>query len=102
MAVEDFEALTLVGAWLALSDAELGVETVLRNLFLHGVAVHTSAMLQTEQSASEWMFSHLKAPLMFATGTLAQSYLNFARNSAHRHFVAPGIFGRNSGHQLKF
>ena len=39
------------------------------------------------------------------TTTLAKGYaydLNFARNSAHRHFVDAQIFGRNSGHQLKF
>ncbi len=29
-------------------------------------------MLQTEQAAAEWMFSHEKAKLIFATGTLAQ------------------------------
>jgi hypothetical protein len=68
----ELEAFTLVTAWLALSDAELGVETILHDLFRRGVTVHTSAMLQTEQSASEWMFSHQKALLMFATGTLAQ------------------------------
>jgi hypothetical protein len=62
----------LVAAWLDISKAELGVETELRPLLRRGVAVHTSAMLQTEQAASEWMFKHQKAKLMFATPTLAQ------------------------------
>lgn len=62
----------LVEAWLTIAEAELGVQTVLRDLFRRGVAVHTSAMLQPEQAASEWMFASQKAPLMFATGTLAE------------------------------
>jgi hypothetical protein len=66
----DFEAL--VEAWLVLSDAELGLETILRDLLRRGIAVHTSSMLQTERAASEWMFSRRRAEIMFATGTLAQ------------------------------
>lgn len=62
----------LVEAWLSVSDAELGVQTPLRDLLHNGIAVHSSAMLQPEQAASEWMFSHRRAHLMFATGTLAQ------------------------------
>ena len=62
----------LVEAWLRIADAELGVETALRDLLRRGIAVHTSAMLQPEQAASEWMFAERKALLMFATGTLAQ------------------------------
>lgn len=62
----------LIEAWLTLADAELGQPTVLRKLLAKGVAVHTSAMLQVEQAASEWMFSQKHAGLMFATGTLAQ------------------------------
>lgn len=62
----------LVEAWLVISRIELGVETELRTLLRQGVAVHTSAMLQTEQAASEWMFKEHKAKLMFATPTLAQ------------------------------
>jgi len=62
----------IVEAWLAISDAELGRTTILRNLLRRGIAVHSSAMLQTEQAASEWMFLNKKAPLMIATGTLAQ------------------------------
>lgn len=62
----------LVEAQLAVADAELGVETALRGLLRKGVCVHTGAMLQVEQAASEWMFAEGKAKLMFATGTLAQ------------------------------
>lgn len=62
----------IVDAWLSISDAELGETTILRNLLRRGIAVHSSAMLQTEQAASEWMFLNKKAPLMIATGTLAQ------------------------------
>jgi hypothetical protein len=63
---------TLVEAWLAIGDSELGVETELRSLLHRGIAVHTSAMLQVEQAAAERMFQHGLARLMFATGTLAQ------------------------------
>lgn len=62
----------LVEAQLAVADVELGVETALRGLLRKGVSVHTSAMLQVEQAASEWMFAEGRAKLMFATGTLAQ------------------------------
>ncbi|MCG9969916.1 DEAD/DEAH box helicase [Pelotomaculum terephthalicicum JT] len=62
----------IVDAWLSIADAELGVNTLLRELLRRGIAVHTSSMLQPEQAASEWMFSNGKALLMFATGTLAQ------------------------------
>ena len=69
-ATESFPSL--VEAWLKIADAELGVETTLRDLLRRGIAVHTSAMLQPEQAASELMFAKRKALLMFATGTLAQ------------------------------
>lgn len=62
----------IVESWLALADAELGVETELRSLLYQGIAVHTSAMLQVEQAAAEWMFTKGFAKLMFATATLAQ------------------------------
>ncbi len=62
----------IVEAQLAIADAELGVSTVLRDLLRKGVAVHTSAMLQVEQAASERMYAEGGAKLMFATGTLAQ------------------------------
>ena len=62
----------VVEAWLAIADAELGVETELRSLLRRGVAVHTSAMLQVEQAAAVHMFQRGLAKVMFATGTLAQ------------------------------
>ena len=62
----------VIEAWLGISDAELGVPTALRPLLNKGVAVHNSAMLQTEQAAAEWMFQQCRASLMFATPTLAQ------------------------------
>ena len=62
----------IVEAWLAIADAELGVNTELRSLLRRGIAVHTSAMLQVEQAAAEYMFQEGLAKLMFATGTLAQ------------------------------
>jgi hypothetical protein len=62
----------VVEAWLGISDAELGVPTALRALLNKGVAAHTSAMLQTEQAAAEWMFQHCHTSLMFARPTLAQ------------------------------
>lgn len=72
-AIKDNDKLPhIVKAWLGIADAELGVETVLRELLCKGIAVHSSAMLQCEQAAAEWMFSKRKSILMFATGTLAQ------------------------------
>jgi hypothetical protein len=62
----------LVRSQLSIADEELGVPTCLRELLGRGVAVHTSAMLQVEQAASEWMFARGNAKLMVATGTLAQ------------------------------
>jgi hypothetical protein len=61
-----------VESMLVLAEAELGVQTELRALLNRGVAVHTSAMLPMERQASETMFISGAAPLMFATGTLAQ------------------------------
>ncbi|KYP79596.1 DEAD/DEAH box helicase [Ferroacidibacillus organovorans] len=68
--VEEFEPV--VQAWLNIADAELGVPTVLWDLFGKGIAVHSSAMLQVEQATSERMFVNQRSKLMFATGTLAQ------------------------------
>jgi hypothetical protein len=62
----------VVDAWLAISRAELGVETALERLLQRGLAVHTSAMLQTEQAAAEWTFKEGQVRLMLATPTLAQ------------------------------
>jgi hypothetical protein len=69
---QDEQFPQLIEAWLSISDAELGIETILRHLLRKGIAVHSSAMLHTEQAASEWMFRQRQASLMFATGTLAQ------------------------------
>lgn len=62
----------LVEAWLSIAEYELGADSALRDLLHRGISVHTSALLPTEQAASEWMFLHKKAILMFATPTLAQ------------------------------
>jgi hypothetical protein len=62
----------IVNAWLGISEMELGGVSVLGALLRRGISVHTSAMLQTEQAASEWMFGKQYAKLMFATPTLAQ------------------------------
>ena len=64
--------MPLIEALLSIADDELGIETVFRKLLRHGVTVHTSALLDVEQAASEWMFINRKTNLMFATGTLAQ------------------------------
>lgn len=61
-----------IEALLQLADAELGLPTILRALLRRGVAVHSSALLPSEHAASERMFIQGKAPLMFATATLAQ------------------------------
>lgn len=62
----------IVTSLLALADAELGLPSVLWELFSRGITVHTSSMLQVEQTASEYVFSKGLSKLMFATGTLAQ------------------------------
>lgn len=62
----------IVESWLQIADAELGVQTALRELFGRGVSVHTSAMLPVEQAAATRMFTDGNASVMFATGTLAQ------------------------------
>ena len=67
-----FEVPEIVEAWLDLADEELGVETIFRELFARGIAVHTSALLTSEHAASEAMFLNGLCPLMFATVTLAQ------------------------------
>lgn len=70
----------VVEAWLQLARAELGVESALQELFRRGIAVHTAALLQVEQAASEYMFTRRLTPLIFATGTLAQG-LNLPSNA---------------------
>ncbi|MGN7894240.1 DEAD/DEAH box helicase [Bacillus sp. 22475] len=72
-AVGNLEELPeLVKCFLTIANKELGLDTVLWDYLSRGIAVHSSAMLQVEQAASEYMFSNGKARLMFATGTLAQ------------------------------
>ena len=70
----------VVEAWLQLAADEFGVSSALGELFRRGIAVHTAALLQVEQAASEYMFARRHAPLMFATGTLAQG-LNLPSNA---------------------
>ncbi|MBZ0116546.1 MAG: DEAD/DEAH box helicase [Sandaracinaceae bacterium] len=70
----------VVEAWLRLAQAEFGVESALRDLYRRGIAVHTAALLQVEQAASEYMFTRRHTPLIFATGTLAQG-LNLPSNA---------------------
>jgi hypothetical protein len=61
-----------LGWYLDLADYELGSKSALRELLEKGVAVHTSAMLQTERRASELAYDRGFARVVFATGTLAQ------------------------------
>jgi hypothetical protein len=79
-AIADGSYPEVVKAWLHLAKEELGVESALGDLFRRGIAVHTAALLQVEQAASEYMFTHRHAPLIFATGTLAQG-LNLPSNA---------------------
>ncbi|MFW6114392.1 MAG: DEAD/DEAH box helicase, partial [bacterium] len=62
----------LVDVCRVLAEFELGVESEVFALLDKGVAVHTSLMLETEKVGSEFMFRSRSAPIMFATGTLAQ------------------------------
>ena len=62
----------LVKACATLAEYELGGKSQVFALLENGVAVHTSLMLETEKIGSERMFRQQSAPLMFATGTLAQ------------------------------
>lgn len=71
--VEESVALGIeIEAQLDLADFELGLRSELRDLLSRRVAVHTSALLDSEQRASELAFSEDVAHVMFATGTLAQ------------------------------
>lgn len=79
-ALTDGKFPEVVEAWLRLAKAELGVESALRELFCRGIAIHTAALLQVEQAASEFMFARRYALLAFATGTLAQG-LNLPSNA---------------------
>ncbi|MFT5327337.1 MAG: hypothetical protein ACI8P0_005226 [Planctomycetaceae bacterium] len=55
-----------------LAEYELGCDSHVFSLLDRGIAVHTALMLETEKIASEAMFRNRSAPIMFATGTLAQ------------------------------
>jgi superfamily II DNA/RNA helicase len=55
-----------------LAEFELGTTSDVFTLLEHGVAVHTSLMLEVEKIGSEAAFRHRCVPIMFATGTLAQ------------------------------
>ena len=65
-------APSLVQCCATLAEYELGCESQVFELLRKGVAVHTSLMLETEKIGSETMFRSRSAPLMLATGTLAQ------------------------------
>lgn len=62
----------LVSNCRILAEYELGCESQVFSLLNDGVAVHTSLMLETEKIGAELMFRARCAPIMFATGTLAQ------------------------------
>ena len=62
----------LVETCKTLAEYELGCASEVFELLARGVAVHTSIMLETEKISSEAAFRARSAPLMFATGTLAQ------------------------------
>ena len=66
------DAPSLVRACATLAEYELGCRSQVFELLARGVAVHTSLMLETEKIGSETMFRRRGAPVMFATGTLAQ------------------------------
>jgi hypothetical protein len=61
-----------VDALLEVADAELGVRSLLTDALRKGVGVHTSALLATEQRASELSFVDGGTRVLFATSTLAQ------------------------------
>ena len=63
---------SLVQICATLAEYELGCKSRVFELLAKGVAVHTSLMLETEKIGSETMFRSRSAPVMFATGTLAQ------------------------------
>lgn len=59
-------------ALLDLANTELGVPSRVGELLRNGVGVHSSALLDTEQSAVERCFANRTIGLLFATPTLAQ------------------------------
>ena len=62
----------IAGICRVLAEYELGCDSHVFLLLDKGVAVHTALMLETEKIASEATFRNRCAPIMFATGTLAQ------------------------------
>ncbi len=61
-----------VNALLTIAEDELGVRSAVAELIGRRLAVHTSALLDSEKIASEVAFQGNMAVAMFATGTLAQ------------------------------
>ncbi|CCU59099.1 DEAD/DEAH box helicase [Bacillus subtilis] len=57
---------------LQIANAELGMESKLKELFNKGITVHTSLMTQTEKEVSELAFKQGVAKVMLATSTLSQ------------------------------
>jgi hypothetical protein len=66
------ESLDIVDFCRVLAEFEFGCDSHVFSLLDRGIAVHTALMLETEKIASESMFRNRSAPIMFATGTLAQ------------------------------
>lgn len=62
----------VVDSLLTIAEDELGVPSLVRILLQGRIAVHTSALLDAEKTASEISFQEGQALAMFATGTLAQ------------------------------
>lgn len=62
----------LINAYKIISEVELGVNSEVFSLLEQGISVHSSAMLASEQFASEYFFKNGFSNLMFATPTLAQ------------------------------
>lgn len=63
---------TDVGLLLNIAEDELGGASVVRELLVNGVAVHTARLLDSEKEASELCFRRKQCNIMLATGTLAQ------------------------------
>ena len=66
------EQESVVATCRYLAEFELGDDSQVFHLLDKGVAVHTSLTLETEKIAVESAFRGRSAPIMFATGTLAQ------------------------------
>jgi hypothetical protein len=66
------EESRIVDALLHVAAHELGTPTQVKDAIDAGVAVHSSSMLDTERTASEYAFKSGIAKVIVATGTLAQ------------------------------